>query len=211
MRHCGPYLDASDGLIDGQLAGQVLDAVMGQVATVLCRELRGLHDDDPRLRAILARGRELQELRRGGASQSTVLEAAFTWCAQQFNARALTGLLDELEHRELSVGGKGLRVVHGQRTLTAEERPALMIEAGGWCVEDGCCPAQPDPPRPLRPHHVLGFAEDQITSLEESILLCDRLHADLHTGQRTVQLRDGRRLNVKASTTEPTIHDQPPF
>ena len=86
-----------------------------------------------------------------------------------------------------------------------------MIESGGRCVGDGCCPAQPDPLRPLRPHHVLGFAEDQITSLEEPILLCDRLHADLHTGRRTVQLRDGRWLNEKGWTTEPAIQDQPPF
>ena len=86
-----------------------------------------------------------------------------------------------------------------------------MIETGGRCVGDGCCPAQPDPLRPLRPHHVLGFAEDQITSLEESILLCDRLHTDLHTGWRTVQLRDGRWLDEKGWTTEPTIQDQPPF
>ena len=383
LRHCGPHLDASDGQIDGQPGDLVLDAVIGHVATILCRELRGLHDDDPRLRAILGRGRKLQELRRSGASQSAVLEGAFTWCAEQVNARALTGLLDELvmcvlpselEEREqrgqsrrgltltlnpdglgwhvcgdltlecgerlwvalralasgdpvnpqdtkaweaaraagavdaddvfgplgrqlaaqgqllpraksarlhdafalllerflearlgglvakapvqisvtlsestvrgrpgapparadsgrliptavvrrwwedsrvsayvLGVGGKGLRVVHGQRTLTADERRALMIESGGRCVGDGCCPAQPDPLRPLRPHHVLGFAEDQITSLEESILLCDRLHADLHTGRRTVQLRDGRWLNEKGWTTEPTIQDQPPF
>lgn len=104
LRHCGPHLDASDGQIDGQPGGQlggqlgglVLDAVIGHVATVLCRELRGLHDDDPRLRAILGRGRELQELRGSGASQSAVLEGAFTWCAEQVNDRALTGLLDEL-------------------------------------------------------------------------------------------------------------------
>ena len=383
LRHCGPHLDVSDGQIDGQPGDLVLDAVIGHVATVLCRELRGLHDDDPRLRAILGRGRKLQELRRSGASQSAVLEGAFTWCAEQGNARALTGLLDELvmcvlpselEEREqrgqsrrgltltlnpdglgwhvcgdltlecgerlwvslramasgdpvnpedtkaweaarasglveaddifgplgrqlaaqgqllpraksarlhdafalllerfleaglgglmakapvqinvtlcestvmgrpgapparvdsgrliprgvvrrwwedsrvsayvLSLGGKGLRVVHGQRTLTADERRALMIESGGRCVGEGCCPAQPDPLRPLRPHHVLGFAEDQITSLEESILLCDRLHADVHTGKRTVQLRDGRWLNEKGWATEPTVQDQPPF
>ncbi len=383
LRHCGPYLDASGGLIDGQPGDQVLDAVIGHVATVLCRELRGLHDDDPRLRAILGRGQEVQELRRGGASQSTVLEVALTWCAQQVGTRALTGLVDELvmcvlpselEEREqrgqsrrgvtltlnpdglgwhvcadltlecgerlwvalramasgdpvnpedtkaweaaraagaveaddvfgplgrhlaaqgqllpraksarlhdafalllerfldaglgglmgkapvqinvtlsestvrgrpgappakvdsgrliprgvvrrwwedsrvsvyvLSLGGKGLRVEHGQRTLAADERRALMIEGGGRCVGDGCCPAQPDPLRPLRPHHVLGFAEDQVTSLEESVLLCDRLHADLHTCKRTVQLRDGRWLNEKGWTIEPTVQDQPPF
>ena len=56
LRHCGPHLDASDGQIDGQPGDLVLDAVIGHVAAILCRELRGPHDDDPRLRASSAEG-----------------------------------------------------------------------------------------------------------------------------------------------------------
>ncbi len=361
----------------------MLDAVIGHVATVLCRDLQGLHDDDPRLAAILAKGQTLQQLRLGGASQAAVLESALTWLAQQVRPRGLTALLDEivmcvlpseLEEREkrgqarrsfsltlkddgsgwhacgdltlecgerlwvalramatgdpanpqdtqawedarsagaadvdevfgplgralaaqgqllprarsarlhdalnlllerylsaglggllgkapvqihvtlsdqalidrpgapppradsgrliprsvvrrwwsdsrvsawvLGQGGKSLRVIHGQRTLTADERRALTIEGGGRCVGDGCCPAVPDPLRPLRPHHVLGYAEDQVTSLEDTVPVCDRLHHDLHTGKRTVQVRDGRWLTENGWTTAPTLLDNPPF
>ena len=383
LRHCGPFLDGRDGLIDGLPAAEVLDAVIAHVATVLCRELSGLRDEDPRLTAILQRAQEIQQLRRDGASQATVLEAALTWLAQQVRPHALRPLLDEivmcvlpseLEERQrtgharrglsltllpdgsgwhvsgdltlecgerlwvalramatgdpvnaedtaaweaaraagdvdpdevfgplgqalaakgqllprakrarlhdafalllekfldaglggrmgkapvqihvtlseqtlagspgapppradsgtliprglvrkwwedskvnayvLSLGGKALRVVHGQRTLTADERRALLIEGGGRCVGDGCCPSVPDPLRPLRPHHLFGFAEDQITSLDETVGVCDTLHDHIHVGKRIVQLRDGRWLNENGWTTEPDFLDQPPF
>ena len=383
LRHCGPFLDTRDGLIDGQPGPAVLDAVIAHVAKVLCRELSGLHDGDPRLTAILQRATEIQQLRRDGASQATVLEAALTWLAEQVRPNALRPLLEEivlcvlpseLEEREksgqvrrsfsltlnpdgsgwhacgdltlecgerlwvalramaggdpvnsedtaaweaaraageidpqellgplgqalaakgqllprakrarlhdafalllekfldaglggtmgkapvqihvtlseetiagapgaspakvdsgafiprsvvrrwwhdsrvtayvLSLGGKALRVVHAQRTLTADERRALLVEGGGRCAGEGCCPPVPDPLRPLRPHHVLGYAEDQITCLEETIGACDQLHGHIHVGKRTVQLRDGRWLNEQGWTTEPDPFDQPPF
>ncbi len=383
LRHCGRHLDRPDGLIDGQPGEAVLDAVIGHVATVLCRELQGLHADDPRRAVILAKGQELQQLRLSGASQAAVLEQTLTWLAQQVPPRSLTGLLDEvvmcvlpseLEEREkqgqaqrafaltlkedgsgwhacgdltlecgerlwvalramaagdpanpedtkaweaaraagavdadevfgplgqalaaqgqllprgrsarlhdalnlllekfldaglggllgkapvqihvmlseqtvtsrpgapppradsgrliprsvvrrwwcdsrvtawvVGLGGKALRVVHAQRTHTADERRALALEGGGRCIGDGCCSGRPDPLRPLRPHHVLGFAEHQITSLEQTVLLCDVLHQDLHVGKRTVRVRDGRWLNENGWTTEPSLADHPPF
>ncbi len=111
----------------------------------------------------------------------------------------------------LSLGGKALRTIHSQRTLTADERRALDLEGAGRCAGDGCCPGVPDPLIVLRPHHVLGYAEDQITSLDETLNVCDTLHHDLHTGKRTVQLRDGRWLNENGFTT-PTLRDlNPPF
>ncbi len=383
LRHCGRHLDRPGGLIDGQPGDAVLDAVIGHVATVLCRELQGLHDDDPRLAEILDRGQALQHLRLSGASQAAVLEGTLTWLAQQVNPRSLASLLDEvvlcvlpseLEDREkrghaarafaltlkedgsgwhacgdltlecgerlwvalramasadpanpedtkaweaarasgqveaedmlgplgadlagqeqllpraksarrhdalnlllerflsaglgglmgkapvqihvtvaeqtvtdrpgappprvdsgqlvprslvrrwwcdsrisawvVSRGGKALRVVHAQRTHSADERRALALEGGGRCVGDGCCSGWPDPLRPLRPHHVLGFAENQITSLEHTVLLCDVLHRDLHVGKRTVQVRDGRWLNENGWTTRPGLAENPPF
>ncbi len=112
----------------------------------------------------------------------------------------------------LSLGGKALRTVHSQRTLTADERRALDLEGGNRCAGDGCCPGTPNPLTVLRPHHILGYAEDQITSLEQTLNVCDTLHHDLHTGKRTVKLRDGRWLNENGLVTHPTWHDQnPPF
>jgi hypothetical protein len=45
------------------------------------------------------------------------------------------------------------------------------------------------------PHHVIGHAVAGRTSLGVSLLICPTLHHDLHTGKRTIRLRNGRRLN----------------
>ncbi len=409
LRQCGPHLDRADGLIDGLPGDLVLNAVVGNVAALVCRELQGLHDTDPRLQLIIDRAQSLLALE---GSQADRLEQALLWLAETIAPRALTGALDEivvavlpslLEDRAakgherrglslselpdgqgwhlcgdldlecgerlwtilraaaahdtrnpddtaawadarqhgatepddvwgplgarldtdgvlphglprgrrkrlhdafsnalerylaaglgglvsktpvqihvtipeatltgtatgtttgtargagtgtgaradetrrpgappprgdsgrllprslvrswwcdstvtttvLSLGGKALRTVHSQRTLTADERRALDLEGGNRCAGDGCCPGTPDPLTVLRPHHILGYAEDQITSLEQTLNVCDTLHHDLHTGKRTVKLRDGRWLNENGLVTHPTWHDQnPPF
>lgn len=111
----------------------------------------------------------------------------------------------------LSLGGKALRAVHSQRTLTADEQTALSLESGGRCLGDGCCPDSPDPLVPLRAHHVEGYAESGFTSLEESVLVCETLHHDLHEGKRTVRLRDGRYLKETGFVDAPSLFDAPPF
>jgi len=45
------------------------------------------------------------------------------------------------------------------------------------------------------------------TSITETIWVCDALHHDLHTGKRTVQLRDGRWINENGTVSNP--YDQP--
>lgn len=111
----------------------------------------------------------------------------------------------------LSLGGKALRVVHSQRTVTAQERRALAVEGGDRCAGDGCCSGQPDLLTTIRPHHVLGYAEDQVTCLDETLPVCEVLHRDLHEGHRTVRLRDGRYVNEHGFTDAPGLVDQPPF
>jgi hypothetical protein len=111
----------------------------------------------------------------------------------------------------LTLGGKALRAIHGQRTLAAAEQRALSLESGGRCAGDGCCPDTPDPLVPLRPHHILGYAENQVTSLDETLPVCETLHHDLHDGHRTVRLRDGRFLNEHGFVDRPSLHDEPPF
>ncbi len=400
LRTCGPHLDRPEGLIDGLPGDLVLNAVVGNVAGLICRELQGLHDDDPRLQPVIDRAQTLLSLE---GTQAERLEHTLLWLAEAIAPRALAGALDEIvvavlpslledraekghERRGLSItelpdgqgwhlcgaldlecgerlwtvlraaaahdtrnpddtaawadardagateaedvwgplgarldadgalphglprgrrkrlhdafsnalerylaaglgglvsktpvqihvtipeasitgtttgtgtgtstrpeqrrpgapppradsgrllprslvrrwwcdshvttvvlslGGKALRTIHSQRTLTADERRALDLEGAGRCAGDGCCPGLPDPLIVLRPHHVLGYAEDQITSLDETLNVCDTLHHDLHTGKRTVQLRDGRWLNENGLVTHPTWHDQnPPF
>jgi hypothetical protein len=372
LRKVAPHTDRPDGLIDGQPGDQVVTAVVGHVLSLVCRNWQGLTDDDPRLTVLLDRAREVL----AAGSQRAVLEAAFTWLAEELPARHLTGPLDEcvlavlpsrleergetghrrrgltltpledgtgwhlcgdldlecgerlwtalraeaardphnptdtsawaeatdeqksawqlgadlagsehprnrrerlhdaltrlldryLEHGlggragkvpvqvhvtvsdqtvtsapgapppradsgrlipralvrrwwcdakvtayVLSLGGKALRVVHAQRTLTGTERRALAVEGGDRCVGDGCCPGTPDPLTPIRPHHVFGYAEDQVTSIDQTLPVCDVLHHDLHEGHKTVRLRDGRYLNEHGFTDGPSLFDPPPF
>lgn len=101
----------------------------------------------------------------------------------------------------LSKGGKALRAVHAGRTLTALERRAALIEQGNRCAGVGCCRGStredPDPSElaDLRPHHVRRFADDGVTCIEETVMICDTTHFDIHEGGKTVRLRNGRYLN----------------
>lgn len=361
LRKVAPYVDRPDGLIDGQPGEQVVTAVVRHALSLVCRNLQGLADDDPRLAALIDRARDVLV----SGSQLQVLEAAFTWLAEELPARHLTAPLDELvlavlpsrleergergqrrrgltltpledgtgwhlcgdldlecgeqlwaalraeaardprnptdtaawqagadlagsvhprNRRErlhdalqrllarylehglggtagkipvqvhvtltepsvagapgapppradsgrlipravvrrwwcdanvtavvLSLGGKALRVIHSQRTVTGDERRALAIEGGDRCAGDGCCTGLPDLLTPIRPHHVLGYAEDQITSLDETLPVCETLHRDLHEGHRTVRLRDGRYVNEHGFVDRPSLSDQPLF
>jgi hypothetical protein len=111
----------------------------------------------------------------------------------------------------LSLGGKALRTVPAQRTLTGTERRALALQTGARCAGVGCCPDRPDPLVVLRPHHVRRYADDGSTTLEETLPVCDTLHHDLHDGHQTIRLRDGRYLNEAGFTPTPALYDAPPF
>ena len=110
-----------------------------------------------------------------------------------------------------SAGGKVVRTVHAQRTLTGRERRALQIETGGTCAGHGCCRGRPNPLTVLRPHHVRRFSDDGVTSLEDTVAICDALHHDLHEGRKTVRLRDGRYLDERGWQPGPSLYEQPPF
>lgn len=97
----------------------------------------------------------------------------------------------------LSRGGKALRAVHLGRTLTALERRAALIEHGNRCAGLDCCRLRrgddPDPTdiADLVPHHVIGYAKQGTTALDETLLFCRTAHHDIHHG-KVVRLRDGR-------------------
>jgi hypothetical protein len=95
----------------------------------------------------------------------------------------------------LSHGWTPLGIVHSARTLTGTELKAARAQFDQRCAGDGCCPGTPDPLIPLVPHHVIGHAVAGRTSLGETLLICPTLHHDLHTGKRTIRLRNGRLLN----------------
>ncbi|MCW2542486.1 MAG: hypothetical protein JWM40_38 [Frankiales bacterium] len=111
----------------------------------------------------------------------------------------------------MSLGGKALRAVHGQRTLTGVERRALDIETGGRCAGIDCCSDQPDPLKRLTPHHGQAFSTCRTTSLDDSFASCDGLHHDVHEGKRTILLRDGRYLNEDGVHEQMPKPEPPPF
>ena len=91
----------------------------------------------------------------------------------------------------LSPGRKVIETSHTERTLKASERKALHVQWGGRCAGAGC----PSPSgTPLVPHHADPWHQTGTTSYTDSVPLCDTTHHDLHTGGRTIRLRDGRRL-----------------
>lgn len=94
----------------------------------------------------------------------------------------------------VSRGFKALGYAHLGRTLKGVERRGALIAQENRCAGQGCCPGVPDPLTPLRAHHVYRWSVDGVTRLEDTVMICDSLHHDLHTGGRTVRLRDGRLL-----------------
>jgi hypothetical protein len=103
----------------------------------------------------------------------------------------------------MSRGWKPLGVVHTARTLTGTELTAARVQFGNRCAGVGCCPGEPDPLVPLVPHHVRRHALTGTTSLDETLLVCERMHRDLHIGKRTVRLRDGRLVTEDGFVTGP--------
>jgi len=94
----------------------------------------------------------------------------------------------------LNRGGQALRAIHLGRTLTALERRAAAIEHRNQCAGIGCCRSGTDPTTELVPHHVRRYTDDGVTSLTDTVLVCDVLHRDLHEGKQRIRLRNGRYL-----------------
>ncbi|MDP9182516.1 MAG: 13E12 repeat family protein, partial [Actinomycetota bacterium] len=95
----------------------------------------------------------------------------------------------------MSRHGKPLGIAHTGRTLTGLERKAAHVQFDQRCMGIGCCRGRPDPLTLLVPHHVRKYADDGLTVLEESLLFCETAHHDVHTGKKTIRLRDGRLVN----------------
>lgn len=91
----------------------------------------------------------------------------------------------------LSLGRRVTEFSHTQRTLTAPERLAMLVQWGHRCAGAGCTSP---PGSALVPHHATPWHRTGRTSLADSVPLCETTHHDLHEGGRTVRLRDGRLL-----------------
>ncbi len=100
----------------------------------------------------------------------------------------------------LSLGGRVLELSHTERTLKPHERRAVKLQTGGRCQIAGC---RCGPGSPLVPHHPDPWARTGRTSFYDTLLTCDRHHHDLHTGKKTLRLRDGRWINANGWTDGP--------
>lgn len=93
----------------------------------------------------------------------------------------------------LSLGRRVIELSHTERTLKQHERRAKRIETGGRCQGAGCTRG---PGHLLIPHHVIAWALVGTTSLDETVLVCEQTHHVLHSGGKTIKLKDGRYLNA---------------
>ena len=98
----------------------------------------------------------------------------------------------------LSLGRRVIEMSHTERTLKAHERRAKRLETGGRCQAAGC---RRGPGDRLVPHHGDPWAVCGTTSLSDTVLLCEQTHHDLHSGGRTILLKDGRRLGPSGWVT----------
>jgi hypothetical protein len=94
----------------------------------------------------------------------------------------------------LSLGNRVLASSHTDRTLKPHERRIKQIETGGICQGAGCNRGDPTG-HVLIPHHVTAYARCGTTSLDDTVMLCEPSHNDVHAGGKTLRLKDGRRLN----------------
>jgi hypothetical protein len=114
------------------------------------------------------------------------------WCNATTTAYLLSHGLIPLGH------------THNQRTLTAPERKATLLQHGNSCAGLGCRRPN-DPLVELVPHHSTPWATQHNTSLRDTILTCTSLHHDIHHG-KTVQLRNNTWINQNGWTDPPTNH-----
>lgn len=102
----------------------------------------------------------------------------------------------------LGLGRRVIETSHTERTLKPHERRAKHLETGGTCQGAGCIHG-PTSGRPLIPHHVDAYSRCGSTSYADTVLLCGIEHHDIHTGKKTIQLKDGRWLNENGWTDGP--------
>jgi hypothetical protein len=121
LRQCGHWVDRPDGLIDGQPAQPVMDAVISNVVTLIAQSRMGLADDDPLLNELLD---ATARIVTSGTGELDRLEQAFTLLAQHVPLGMLSAMLEELflaiVPSELE---RRAEAAHDRRDLTVTELP----------------------------------------------------------------------------------------
>jgi hypothetical protein len=181
--------DGDQGLMPRSRSKRLHDALNRLLERYLSTGLGGVHGKVPVQATVTINARTLENAPgappgRGASGRPLARSLIRKWWCEAH----VTTLL-------LSRGWTPLGVVHTARTITGTEHKAATAQHDQRCAGDGCCPGKPDPLIPLVPHHVIGHAVAGRTSLGETILACPTLHHDLHSGKRTVRLRNGRLIN----------------
>jgi hypothetical protein len=101
----------------------------------------------------------------------------------------------------LSLGHRVIESSHTERTIKPHERRIKQIETGGICQAAGCHKGS-HTGHVLIPHHATPYAICGTTSLDDTVLLCEVSHHDIHEGGKTIRLKDGRRLNATGWITD---------
>lgn len=94
--------------------------------------------------------------------------------------------------------GHALDVGRTWRTATPQQRTAIRATWAG-CATRGCTRGH----RHTTPHHVQRWSLGGRTDMDNLVPLCDSCHRDLHEGDRTLQLTDGRRIGPDGWVTAP--------
>lgn len=121
----------------------------------------------------------------GASGQRLPLSLVTAWMQDAYVTRYVL----DLRHRVVETS-------HTERTLKAHERRIKTVETGGAC-QSASCPRGPDTPPGTRlvPHHPDAWARTGTTSVDDTVMFCEREHGQLHRGA-TLTLRDGRRINA---------------
>lgn len=101
----------------------------------------------------------------------------------------------------LSLGHRVIESSHTERTLKPHERRIKILETGGICQGAGCTKGTHSGHR-LIPHHVSPYATGGATRLDDTALLCESTHHDLHEGGKTIRLKDGRLIGPHGWVTQ---------
>ncbi len=121
----------------------------------------------------------------GASGQQLPLSLVTAWMQDAYVTRYVL----DLRHRVVETS-------HTERTLKAHERRIKTVETGGGC-QSATCPRGPDTPPGTRlvPHHPDAWARTGTTSVDDTVMVCEQEHRQLHRGA-TLTLRDGRRIDA---------------
>jgi hypothetical protein len=94
--------------------------------------------------------------------------------------------------------GHPLKVGRTKRLFTAAQRKAMHVQWGGLCAAKGCTN-----PGDIA-HHTRPWEDGGPTDTDNGLPFCTSTHHDIHTGRKTIQLKDGRWIGPQGFVDRPS-------